>query len=56
MSNQNQLEKAVRSAKASLAVEGLYVTAEEEALILEHLEGKITEEEFHKRALELINK
>jgi hypothetical protein len=49
------IEKAIRSAKASLAVEGLYLAAAEEALIKERLQGKISEEEFHQRALILIH-
>lgn len=48
------IEKAINSAKASLAVEGLYLTPDEEALIKEKLQGKISEEEFNRRALDLI--
>jgi len=48
------LSKAIRSAKASLAVEGQYLTPEEETLIKEKLEGQITDEEFHKRVLDMI--
>ncbi|EWG08399.1 hypothetical protein PBF_24393 [Cytobacillus firmus DS1] len=51
----DQWDKAIRSAKASLAVEGLHLTPEEESLIKERLQGKISEEEFHKRALNLIH-
>jgi len=51
-----RLEKALRSTKASLAIDGLCLRPEEEALIRENLEGKITDEEFKRRALELINK
>jgi len=50
-----RLEKALRSTKASLAIDGLYLRPEEEALIRENLEGKITDEEFRRRVLELIN-
>lgn len=50
------LEKALKSAKASLAIEGLQVTPEEEALIKEKLEGNITEEEFKRRVLEIISR
>lgn len=41
-------EKAIKYAKATSAMEGLYITPEEEAFILSKLEGKITEEEFLK--------
>jgi uncharacterized membrane protein len=51
----DKVDKAVRSAKASLAVEGLHVSDREESLIKERLNGKITESEFKRRALELIN-
>jgi hypothetical protein len=51
-----RLEKALRSTKATLAIDGLYLRPEEEALIKENLEGKITDEEFRRRVLELINK
>lgn len=56
MSDQNRIEKAIRSAKASLAVEGLYATLEEEELVRKHLNGEITDEEYKKRAMELIYK
>lgn len=48
------VEKAIKSAKASLAVDGLYLTPAEESLIKEHLEGKISEEEFLRRVLDLV--
>jgi len=51
-----RLEKALRSTKASLAMDGLYLRPEEEALVRENLAGKITDEEFRRRVLELINK
>ncbi|MED4018562.1 antitoxin VbhA family protein [Sutcliffiella cohnii] len=41
-------EKAIKYAKATNAIEGLYVTPEEEVLILSNLEGHITDEEFLK--------
>lgn len=50
-----RIDKAIRSAKASLAVERLHLTDREEALIKERLEGKITEAEFKKKAMDLIN-
>lgn len=42
-------------AKASLAMEGLKVSEKQEQLILDSIKGKITEEEFKKRARELAN-
>lgn len=50
------IEKAIKSAKASLSMAGLYLEEDEEALIKEKLQGKITEEEFNRRVLEQINK
>lgn len=50
------IEKAIANAKASLAVEGLYVTPEEEALVRSNLMGEISDEEFRKRILELSEK
>lgn len=47
-------EKAMKYAKATNAIEGLYLTPEEEALILKRLKGEITEEEFHKRVLDMV--
>ncbi|MFE4524836.1 hypothetical protein ACFRCQ_22465 [Cytobacillus firmus] len=49
------IEKAIGSAKASLAISGLFLTPAEEMLIKESLEGKITEEEFHQRVLGLLD-
>lgn len=48
-----KIKKAMEYAKASNAMEGLYLTPEQEKLVLEKDEGKITEEEFRKRALDL---
>jgi len=47
-------EKAMKYAKATNAIEGLYLTPEEEKLIIDNLEGKITDEEFHKRVLDMV--
>lgn len=41
-----QLEKALRNAKASAEVEGFVFTGEEDALVLAALKGEITHEEF----------
>ncbi|EFV75061.1 MULTISPECIES: hypothetical protein [Cytobacillus] len=48
------IEKAINSAKASLAVEGLFLTPAEEDLIKNRLQENISEEEFKRKALELI--
>ncbi|MFE8703890.1 antitoxin VbhA family protein [Cytobacillus sp. FJAT-54145] len=50
-----QVEKSLRSAKASLAVEGLHVTENEEALVKARLNGEITESEFKQKVMDLIN-
>ncbi|MEK5323838.1 MULTISPECIES: antitoxin VbhA family protein [Aeribacillus] len=46
-------EEAWKYVKATNAIEGLYLTPEQEALIRKVLKGEITEEEFHKQALEI---
>lgn len=51
-----RLEKALRSTKASLAIDGLYITPEEEDLIRKNLNGEITDEEFREQVLELLNR
>ncbi len=47
------LERALRSAKASLAVEGMILTDAEESLVLLRANEKIAHEEFIRRAIEL---
>jgi len=51
----NNKVKGIESVKASLAMEGLELSEAEIKLILESVEGKISEEEFNKRARELAN-
>lgn len=46
------ITRAMRSAKASLLVEGLYVTDQEEALVLSRIKGEISQAEFLRRAKE----
>lgn len=48
----DQLEKALIQAKASIAVEGLNLTDEEEALVRVALKGELTHEEFLQLAKE----
>lgn len=48
-------EKALEYAKGTAAIEGLYLSKEQEKLIREKAEGKITHEEFVKKAVELAN-
>ena len=43
------------SIKGSLAMEGLILSNEEEELILYHAQGLITDAEFNRRVMELIN-
>ncbi|MGG0888972.1 antitoxin VbhA family protein [Cytobacillus horneckiae] len=47
------VNKAMEYAKASQAMEGLTVSEKQEKLILERVNGKISEEEFYKRARKL---
>lgn len=44
---------AMRNAKASLAVEGMYLTPEEDELLSLKAQGQISDSEFLARALEL---
>lgn len=50
------LKKAMESAKASLAMEGLYLTKEEEEIVSKSFDGKITHDEFIRLARELAKK
>lgn len=52
-SSQERIEKKLQRAKATLAIEGQYLTKEEEKLLKERHEGKINESEFLRKALEL---
>lgn len=52
-SKQEKLEKAIKSTKASFAVEGLDITAKEETLIRAKANGEITREEFLKEVKKL---
>lgn len=49
-------EEALEYIKATNAMEGLYLTPEQEDLIRKVCKGEITEEEFHKKALEIANR
>lgn len=51
----DRVERAIRSSKASLAVEGLHVTQAEEDLVRLSLSGQISDREFHERLMELVN-
>ncbi len=48
-----QAERALEGSKATLAVEGMYLTEQEEQLIKKQLMGKLSESEFKKLALEM---
>ena len=47
-----KIEKAIRSAKGSLAIEGLFPSKEAEAIVKQHLEGNITEAMAIKKILD----
>jgi len=51
-----QFEKGMGYAKATHAIEGIYLTADEEELLWQHASGQITDEEFERKALELAYK
>lgn len=46
-------DKHLKYVKATLALEGLELTSEEEALVLKRHRGEISQDEFLKQALEL---
>lgn len=48
-----QAQRALRGAKATLAVENMYLTKEEEDLIKQQLTGEISEKQFKKLILEM---
>jgi len=47
-------EKGMRYAKATHAIERMYLTADEEELLWQHASGQITDEEFERKANWLI--
>ncbi|MFJ6414368.1 hypothetical protein ACIQLG_16420 [Terribacillus saccharophilus] len=49
----NSIEESMRRAEATNVLSGKYATEEQNKLIKANLEGKITHEEFIKKALEL---
>lgn len=49
------IEESMRRAEASNALEGLHATEEQNKIIMDSLEGKITHEEFVEKVLELAN-
>ena len=51
-SNEKNLERALRNAKASMELSGFNITEEQEKLVRARLEGKISEEQFLKIAQE----
>lgn len=51
-----RFEKGMRYTKAIHAIEGIYLTADEEELLWQQASGQITDEEFEKKSLELAYK
>lgn len=51
-SSDAQIDDAIRNARATLAMEGLHLTEEEEALIRARLQGELTDPEFLRLARE----
>ena len=50
--NENSLERALKNAKASMELSGFNISEEQENLVRARLEGKISEEQFLKYALD----
>lgn len=51
--SQYAVERALRYAKATLAIEGQFVTKDAEDIVRRRVEGKMTHEQFKKSALAL---
>jgi|GEM_PF-1609924 len=51
--SQQQIRRALVNAKASLEIEGLFLTPQEERLLLDRAEGKMKYSEFLARAKEI---
>ncbi|KGP91180.1 hypothetical protein N780_08060 [Pontibacillus chungwhensis BH030062] len=52
--DQQSIEKAMKSAKASIELEGSHITEEHEQLVRKSLLGEISHEQFVELALELV--
>ncbi|WP_175596791.1 antitoxin VbhA family protein [Bacillus sp. MRMR6] len=52
--NEKELERAMKNAEGSLALDGTKVTEEGRDLVRRRLLGKITEEEFLKQVMEMV--
>lgn len=50
-----KIQNNLRSVKGSLAIEGLKLTKEEEELVISNALGHISDEEFDRRVMDLIN-
>lgn len=50
------VKKALEQAKASIELEGNYITAEQKELVEKVIRKEITDAEFDKRVLELVKK
>ncbi|MEH7436769.1 antitoxin VbhA family protein [Neobacillus drentensis] len=48
-----RIENAMKNARASLEIDGLYLTEAQIQLVRDRLKGKITEEEFLKKAYDM---
>lgn len=51
--SKKDIQSAFQSARASLAVEGMTLSEKQEALVIDQLSGRMSEEAFMERALEL---
>lgn len=51
--SQQKLRRALLNAKASLEIEGIFLTPQEDRLLLDRAEGKMTYSEFLARAKEI---
>lgn len=51
--SEEQIEKALKYAKATLAIEGQYISKGAEAIIRRRLKNEITQKEFRQAALEM---
>ncbi|NLP52391.1 hypothetical protein [Bacillus sp. RO1] len=52
---QKRLEKALRSAKASMEASGFQINEQHTELVRRNLFGELTDEEFNKEVMKLVN-
>lgn len=52
--NKTEAQEYLRLVKGNLALSGIYLTKQEEELILQNATGEMSDEEFRQKVLELV--